>query len=170
MLARRISIALIVLFALSATSASADPCDCTPPGCGCACNCSHYGMTTCVLSKTCLSNQKATCTCSETTCSSSCSTNPNQGLSNETLFFHFDIASGLLPSVGQHLRGIDADWSFVVESGLIGTGTPLTETYEWSSGADLGVFLDTLAEEFSACADIDWTNEVVTFRVEGNCS
>ena len=170
MFARRICFASIVLFALTATSVPAAPCDCTPPGCPCACNCSHYGMTTCVLSKTCLLNQKATCTCSETTCSSSCSTNPNQGLSNETLFYNFDVVAGLLPSVGQHLKGIDADWSIIVESGLVGTGTPLTETYEWSSGVDLGVFLDALAAEFSACAEIDWANEVVTFRVEGNCS
>lgn len=165
----RILVILYLVALISTLPAAAEPCGCSPPGCDCACECSHSGITTCNISRSCHVNQRANCTCSETTCTASCTTNTNQGIGTSSEFLHFEINAGLLAAVGQHVREIDSGWAVMYDSGL-GTGMPLTQTYTWSSGLDFGTFLNTLADEFSACAEIDWTNEIVTFRPVGDCS
>lgn len=162
------AVALTVL-ALSPTAALADPCACYPPGCPCACECSYSGMIQCSASITCQSNQSASCSCDSTGCSSSCSTNTNQGISHLSLLQRYESVGANLHALAVHVAKLDPEWTVALESGL-SAGAPVTRDYEWESGLEFETALDTVAGDFSACADVDWANRTVTFRAAGNCS
>jgi hypothetical protein len=139
----------------------------------CCCSCEYSGPAegggtiTCDVDRECEGNQTASCSCAAGGCTSSCTTHANQGSVDvdQDTAHQLELADSTLNGVCRWFVRLDSTWR--CDAGGTG-GAKKTTTYQGPS--TLRALLETIADDYGRCVEIDEDEKEVHFRPLGECA